>query len=86
MSAHLRKPQLSIDMGTVVQTALSRGYSAQGEMFSGNNSVQVVLILFSMMLNTSGTRTKGDVCVSVVMDHPVLLREIGTVSDGTMEL
>ncbi|XP_056296291.1 actin maturation protease [Pseudoliparis swirei] len=37
MSAHLRKPQLSIDMGTVVQTALSRGYSAQGEMFSADN-------------------------------------------------
>lgn len=39
MSAHLRQPQLSIDMETVVQTALSRGYTAQGEMFSGNMSV-----------------------------------------------
>ncbi|KAG8001978.1 UPF0692 protein C19orf54-like protein [Nibea albiflora] len=34
MSAHLRQPQLSIDMETVVQTALRRGYTAQGEMFS----------------------------------------------------
>ncbi|XP_054461191.1 actin maturation protease [Anoplopoma fimbria] len=37
MSAHLRQPQLSIDMETVVQTALSRGYTAQGEMFSAEN-------------------------------------------------
>ncbi|XP_040901993.1 UPF0692 protein C19orf54 homolog [Toxotes jaculatrix] len=37
MAAHLRQPQLTIDMQTVVQTALSRGYTAQGEMFSANN-------------------------------------------------
>ncbi|XP_038550240.1 UPF0692 protein C19orf54 homolog isoform X2 [Micropterus salmoides] len=37
MSAQLRQPQLSIDMETVVQTALSRGYTAQGEMFSADN-------------------------------------------------
>lgn len=36
MSAHLQQPQLSIEMETVVRTALSRGYTAQGEMFSGN--------------------------------------------------
>ena len=39
MSAHLRQPQLSLDMETVVQTALSRGYTAQGEMFSGDKSL-----------------------------------------------
>lgn len=43
MSAHLRQPQLSIDMETVVQTALSRGYTTQGEMFSGNKSVLTLL-------------------------------------------
>lgn len=37
MSAHLRQPQLRLDMETVVQTALSRGYTAQGEMFSAAN-------------------------------------------------
>ncbi|XP_030262758.1 actin maturation protease [Sparus aurata] len=37
MSAHLRQPQLSLDMETVVETALSRGYTAQGEMFSADN-------------------------------------------------
>ncbi|KAI3354239.1 hypothetical protein L3Q82_018774, partial [Scortum barcoo] len=37
MSAHLRQPPLSIDMETVVQTALNRGYTAQGEMFSADN-------------------------------------------------
>ncbi|XP_027136362.1 actin maturation protease isoform X2 [Larimichthys crocea] len=38
MSAHLRQPQqMSIDMETVVQTALRRGYTAQGEMFSAHN-------------------------------------------------
>lgn len=36
MAAHLRRPPMSVDMETVVQTALSRGYTAQGEMFSGN--------------------------------------------------
>ena len=36
MSALLRQPQLSVDMETVVQTALRRGYTVQGEMFSGN--------------------------------------------------
>lgn len=35
MAAYLRQPPLSVDMETVVQTALSRGYTAQGEMFSG---------------------------------------------------
>lgn len=38
MSAHLREPQLSVDMETIVQTAVTRGYTAQGEMFSGNVS------------------------------------------------
>ncbi|XP_069004276.1 actin maturation protease [Embiotoca jacksoni] len=37
MAAHLRQPKLSIDMETVVQTALSRGYTAQGEMFSADH-------------------------------------------------
>lgn len=37
MSAHLREPQLSLDMDTVVQTALRRKYTAQGEMFSADN-------------------------------------------------
>ncbi|XP_031599887.1 UPF0692 protein C19orf54 homolog isoform X1 [Oreochromis aureus] len=37
MAAHLRQPRLSVDMETVVQTALSRGYTAQGEMFSADN-------------------------------------------------
>ncbi|XP_056229712.1 actin maturation protease [Seriola aureovittata] len=37
MAAHVRQPQLSIDMETVVETALSKGYTAQGEMFSANN-------------------------------------------------
>uniref|UniRef100_UPI0037E8DF0A actin maturation protease n=1 Tax=Semicossyphus pulcher TaxID=241346 RepID=UPI0037E8DF0A len=37
MSAQLRQPQLSVSMETVVQTALSRGYTAQGEMFSADN-------------------------------------------------
>lgn len=38
MAAHLRQPQLSVDMEAVVQTALSRGYTAQGEMFSGKKT------------------------------------------------
>ncbi|XP_022076916.2 UPF0692 protein C19orf54 homolog [Acanthochromis polyacanthus] len=37
MAAQLRQPQLSVDMDAVVQTALSRGYTAQGEMFSAEN-------------------------------------------------
>ncbi|KAM6987718.1 actin maturation protease isoform 1-T2 [Tautogolabrus adspersus] len=37
MSAQRRQSQLSVDMETVVQTALSRGYTAQGEMFSADN-------------------------------------------------
>ncbi|XP_029301584.1 actin maturation protease [Cottoperca gobio] len=36
MSAHLRQPQ-SVDLEAVVQMALSRGYTAQGEMFSADN-------------------------------------------------
>ncbi|KAM4627949.1 actin maturation protease [Polymixia lowei] len=34
MAAHLCQPQLSIDMETIFQTALNKGYTAQGEMFS----------------------------------------------------
>ncbi|XP_072320213.1 actin maturation protease isoform X2 [Eucyclogobius newberryi] len=37
MAAHLRQPQLNIDMETVTQTALNRAYTAQGEMFSAQN-------------------------------------------------
>lgn len=37
MATHLCQPQLSVDMETVVQIALSRGYTAQGEMFSAKN-------------------------------------------------
>ncbi|XP_029026138.1 actin maturation protease isoform X2 [Betta splendens] len=37
MAAHLRQPQRNVDMETVVQTARSRGYTAQGEMFSAKN-------------------------------------------------
>ncbi|XP_030600265.1 actin maturation protease [Archocentrus centrarchus] len=37
MAAHLRQPRLSIEMEMVVQTALSRGYTAQGEMFSADS-------------------------------------------------
>lgn len=41
MAAHLRQPPLSIDMDTIVQTALRRGYTAQGEMFSGNKRYEL---------------------------------------------
>ncbi|XP_075997046.1 actin maturation protease [Genypterus blacodes] len=37
MAAHLRQPPLCFDMESVVQTALSRGYTAQGEMFSARD-------------------------------------------------
>ncbi|CAL9684031.1 unnamed protein product [Knipowitschia caucasica] len=37
MASHLCQPQLNIDMETVVQTALNRAYTAQGEMFSAQN-------------------------------------------------
>ncbi|XP_074535288.1 actin maturation protease [Halichoeres trimaculatus] len=37
MAAQLRQPELSVDMETVIQTALRRGYTAQGEMFSADN-------------------------------------------------
>lgn len=41
MAAHLRRPQQSLDMETVVQTALSRRYTAQGEMFSAENMARL---------------------------------------------
>ncbi|KAJ3590530.1 hypothetical protein NHX12_008480 [Muraenolepis orangiensis] len=34
MAAHLRQPVLRVDMETIVETALKRSYTAQGEMFS----------------------------------------------------
>ncbi|KAJ0063800.1 hypothetical protein NL108_006763 [Boleophthalmus pectinirostris] len=37
MAAHLRQPQLNLDIETVTQTALSKGYTAQGELFSAQN-------------------------------------------------
>ncbi|KAM6933029.1 actin maturation protease [Xenentodon cancila] len=37
MAAHLQDSQRSIDVETLVQTAQSRGYTAQGEMFSASN-------------------------------------------------
>ncbi|XP_017280235.1 UPF0692 protein C19orf54 homolog [Kryptolebias marmoratus] len=37
MAAHLQQPPPPVDMETVVQTAVRRGYTAQGEMFSAHN-------------------------------------------------
>lgn len=37
MAAQLRQPQINIEMSTVTQTAVDRGYTAQGEMFSAQN-------------------------------------------------
>uniref|UniRef100_A0A1A7W732 Actin maturation protease n=1 Tax=Iconisemion striatum TaxID=60296 RepID=A0A1A7W732_9TELE len=37
MATHLLQLQQTIDMETVVQTAMRRGYTAQGEMFSASN-------------------------------------------------
>lgn len=60
MSAHLRQPQLSIDMETVVQTALSRGYTAQGEMFSGNRRMGSVAGQSALIMHekTNGNKSK----------------------------
>ncbi|KAM3616023.1 uncharacterized protein V6R79_011001 [Siganus canaliculatus] len=41
MSAHLQQPELSLNMETVVQTALNRGYTAQGEMFSAHDMARL---------------------------------------------
>ncbi|XP_029964404.1 actin maturation protease isoform X2 [Salarias fasciatus] len=41
MAAHLRLPPMTVDIETVVQTALSKGYTAQGEMFSAQNMAQL---------------------------------------------
>ncbi|CAB1348551.1 unnamed protein product [Coregonus sp. 'balchen'] len=37
MVGHLRQPPLSVSMETVVQTAMDRAYTAQGEMFSASD-------------------------------------------------
>uniref|UniRef100_A0A3P9A4H2 Actin maturation protease n=1 Tax=Esox lucius TaxID=8010 RepID=A0A3P9A4H2_ESOLU len=37
MAGHLRQPPVSVSMEAVVQTALDRGYTAQGEMFSAGD-------------------------------------------------
>ncbi|XP_029570362.1 actin maturation protease isoform X2 [Salmo trutta] len=37
MAGHLLQPPLSVSMETVVQTAMDRGYTAQGEMFSASD-------------------------------------------------
>lgn len=39
MSAQLQQSKPNINFETVVQTALKRGYTAQGEMFSGDLSI-----------------------------------------------
>lgn len=45
MSAQLRQPHLNVDMETIVQTAVTRGYTAQGEMFSGKISVYSLCLI-----------------------------------------
>lgn len=37
IAAQLQQPQLNLDMATVVQTAINRAYTAQGEMFSAHD-------------------------------------------------
>lgn len=37
MAAQLVQPQLNLDMATIVQTAIDRAYTAQGEMFSARD-------------------------------------------------
>lgn len=45
MSAQLRQPHVNVDMETIVQTAVTRGYTAQGEMFSGIISVYSLCLI-----------------------------------------
>lgn len=35
MAAHLAKPHMTISMENIMQMAVNKGYTAQGEMFSG---------------------------------------------------
>ncbi|CAF97423.1 unnamed protein product, partial [Tetraodon nigroviridis] len=42
MAAQLRQPHLNVDMERIVQTAVTRGYTAQGEMFSAENMARLV--------------------------------------------
>lgn len=45
MSAQLRQPYINVDIETIVQTAVTRGYTAQGEMFSGNIGLYSVCLI-----------------------------------------
>ncbi|XP_053278706.1 actin maturation protease isoform X4 [Pleuronectes platessa] len=77
MAAHLRQPRLSVDMEAVVQTALSRGYTAQGEMFSANNMALLAEEVCGCKAELLSGGLSGDNAAAVVTHlwgrQPVLL-------------
>lgn len=42
MAAHLVKPAMTISLENIMQMAVNKGYTAQGEMFSGTQLVNTV--------------------------------------------
>lgn len=47
MAAHLQQNKLDLDMKTLVQTAMNKEYTAQGEMFSGSTGAERESIYFT---------------------------------------
>ncbi|KAM8902829.1 actin maturation protease isoform 2-T2 [Spinachia spinachia] len=77
MSTHLREPQLCVDMETVVQTALSRGYTAQGEMFSADDMALLAEEVCGCKAELLSGGIKGDNAAAVITHlwgrQPVLI-------------
>lgn len=44
MAAHLVKPSMTISMENIMQMAVNKGYTAQGEMFSGTQKRTTVSV------------------------------------------
>lgn len=77
MAAHLRQPQLKIDMETVTQTAISRAYTAQGEMFSASNMAMLAEDVCGCKAELLTGGLKGNNAVSIIRhlwdQQPVLI-------------
>ncbi|XP_029373173.1 actin maturation protease [Echeneis naucrates] len=77
MAAQLRRPQLSTQVEAVVQTALRRGYTAQGEMFSAKNMTLLAEEVFGCKAELLSGGLYGNNAVAIITHlwrkQPVLI-------------
>lgn len=77
MASHLRQPSLNVSMETLVQTAVDRGYTAQGEMFSARDMAllaeEVCVCRVELLSGGINGDNSGTVLTHLCDGQPVLI-------------